>query len=144
MKDLVTYIAKSITLEPEKIEVQSELSEDGTNIITITAPQSQVGRIIGKMGKTINALRTIIKSSFPNERFRLEIDEVPGEAIDQQISTTEDQVPQTTPETQEVEQTETEPVVQEQPLAETEPQPTPVEPVAQVTEPTTEETPKEK
>jgi uncharacterized protein len=104
MKDLVTYIVKSITLEPEKIIVDSETAEDGTNIITITAPQSQVGRIIGKMGKTINALRTIIKSSFPNERFRLEINEVPSEestdnlaqeapVSEDQISTQEDQLP---------------------------------------------------
>jgi uncharacterized protein len=104
MKDLVTYIVKSVTLEPEKIIVDSETAEDGTNIITITAPQSQVGRIIGKMGKTINALRTIIKSSFPNERFRLEINEVPSEestdnlaqeapVSEDQISTQEDQLP---------------------------------------------------
>jgi len=93
MKDLVAYISKSITLEPEKIEVHSEISEDGTNIITISAPQSQVGRIIGKMGKTINALRTIIKSSFPNERFRLEINEIPGENLNQEISTREEPTP---------------------------------------------------
>ncbi len=93
MKDLVAYIAKSITLEPEKIEVHSEVSEDGTTIITISAPQSQVGRIIGKMGKTINALRTIIKSSFPNERFRLEINEI-SEDLGQEISTTEEPAPE--------------------------------------------------
>lgn len=114
MKDLVAYIAKSITLEPEKIEVHSEISEDGTNIITISAPQSQVGRIIGKMGKTINALRTIIKSSFPNERFRLEINEIPGEDLNQEISTREEPV-------SEVESTpETEPVTKVEPTPQTE------------------------
>lgn len=114
MKDLVAYIAKSITLEPEKIEVHSEISEDGTNIITISAPQSQVGRIIGKMGKTINALRTIIKSSFPNERFRLEINEIPGEGLNQEISTREEPVSEakSTP--------ETEPVTKVEPTPQTE------------------------
>lgn len=107
MKDLVAYIAKSITLEPEKIEVHSEVSEDGTTIITISAPQSQVGRIIGKMGKTINALRTIIKSSFPNERFRLEINEI-SEDLGQEISTREESIPEpeTTLETEPAQETE--------------------------------------
>lgn len=59
MKDLLEFLAKSVTGD-EKVEV-SEESEEGQTVLTIKAPKDKIGLLIGKAGKTIRALRLLVK-----------------------------------------------------------------------------------
>lgn len=60
MQDILQFILKNITTVPEdvKIEVQDE---EGTSNYIVTVNPADVGRIIGKEGKVIKAIRTIMR-----------------------------------------------------------------------------------
>ncbi|MDD3647603.1 MAG: KH domain-containing protein [Candidatus Dojkabacteria bacterium] len=59
MKDLLVYILEQITLSPEKVSV-SESEDEGATVFSINAEDEDKGRIIGKGGKNIKAIRDII------------------------------------------------------------------------------------
>jgi hypothetical protein len=60
MQDILQFILKNITTVPDdvKIEVQEE---EGTSNYIVTVNPADVGRIIGKEGKVIKAIRTIMR-----------------------------------------------------------------------------------
>ncbi|MCD6568061.1 MAG: KH domain-containing protein [Dehalococcoidia bacterium] len=74
MKDLVEYIAKSITAEPDEVKVTEEDSDEGILIKLEVAPDDK-GRVIGKQGRVAEAMRTLIrvKAARAETRARLEI-----------------------------------------------------------------------
>ena len=59
MKDLLTFILKGITGKKD-VEVLEETEGDRTHFL-IKAPEDSVGIIIGKEGKTIKAIRSLLK-----------------------------------------------------------------------------------
>ena len=61
MKDLVTYIVKAIVEKPDEVSIEESVLADGKIILTIHTAPSDVGLVIGKMGKTINAIRSLVK-----------------------------------------------------------------------------------
>lgn len=60
MKDTLTFILKQITDHPDDIEVSEETTEDRT-VLTIRANPEDLGKIIGKSGRIIRAIRDLIK-----------------------------------------------------------------------------------
>jgi hypothetical protein len=64
IKDLVAYFVKTIVSQPEKIAV-SEMETPEKHTITISVAQEDRGRVIGKDGKTIRAIRNCVESVFP-------------------------------------------------------------------------------
>ena len=71
MQELLEYILKN-SFGNENITV-SATEEDGNVILTIHAPQDEIGRIIGKGGKVINAIKQIIKIQAIKQNKRVEI-----------------------------------------------------------------------
>lgn len=60
MKDFLKKIAAAIVENPDQIEISSEEGE-GAVIYTILVPESEVGKIIGKEGKVITAIRCLAR-----------------------------------------------------------------------------------
>lgn len=71
MRELLEYILTN-TIANEAITV-TESEEDGSTILTIHAPQEEIGRIIGKGGKVINAMKQLVKIQAIRENKRVEI-----------------------------------------------------------------------
>lgn len=71
MQELLEYILKE-SFNNEAITVTSS-DEDGNVILTIHAPQEEIGRIIGKGGKVINAMKQLIKIQAIKQNKRVEI-----------------------------------------------------------------------
>ena len=65
MKDLLEYIVKSIVNEPDSVVVEEKESVDfpGLTILSISVAESDKGVVIGRKGRTINAIRDIITIS---------------------------------------------------------------------------------
>ena len=61
MKELIEFIAKSLVEKPDAVTVSEEEAEDGTILIKLAAAQEDMGRIIGKQGRTAKAMRTLLK-----------------------------------------------------------------------------------
>lgn len=59
IKDLVEYIAKSLVDETGRIEI-SEITGNQTNIIELKVAKEDIGKVIGRQGRTADAIRTII------------------------------------------------------------------------------------
>ncbi len=61
MKDLVVTIAKSLVDTPGMVEVSEEM-EDDTTVIKLSVAKEDMGRIIGKEGRTAKAIRTLLNA----------------------------------------------------------------------------------
>jgi len=62
MKDLIDYIAKSLVDRPESVTVR-ETEGEKTTIIELRVAQEDLGKVIGKQGRTARAMRTIINAA---------------------------------------------------------------------------------
>lgn len=71
MKETLEYILKAI-IDNKDITV-TESEDEGSIILTIHAPQDEIGRIIGKGGKVINAMKQLVKIQAIRENKRVEI-----------------------------------------------------------------------
>jgi predicted RNA-binding protein YlqC (UPF0109 family) len=62
MKELLEHIVKSIVNNPEEVSVEERESIDfpGLTILTIDVAESDKGVVIGRKGRTINAIRDLI------------------------------------------------------------------------------------
>ncbi|MEK6223730.1 MAG: KH domain-containing protein [Candidatus Dadabacteria bacterium] len=59
LNELVTFIAQSLVDSPEKVEVH-EIAGEQTTVLELRVAQEDLGKIIGKQGKTAKAIRTIL------------------------------------------------------------------------------------
>ena len=60
--DFAEYLVKSITKEPELVKVSLFPADDDITILEILVPESDMGRVIGKNGKTSTSIRTLIQA----------------------------------------------------------------------------------
>ena len=72
--DTLTYLVKAIVTDSSSIVVDSR-EENGITILEVSAAPEFIGQIIGKEGKIIKSLRTILNLSFPNVHYTLDIKE---------------------------------------------------------------------
>ncbi|MCX7914078.1 MAG: KH domain-containing protein [Thermodesulfovibrionales bacterium] len=59
MKALIEAMAKSLVDKPEEVRV-SEIDGEKTTVYELRVAQSDLGKVIGKQGKTARAMRTIL------------------------------------------------------------------------------------
>ena len=62
MKELITYIAKALVDNPEQVDV-SEVEGNQTSVLELKVAKEDLGKVIGKQGRTARAMRTILKPS---------------------------------------------------------------------------------
>jgi len=67
MKELIEFIAKSLVESPDAVTVNEELDEEGAVLIKLSAAQEDMGRIIGKQGRTAKAMRTLLNAKATRE-----------------------------------------------------------------------------
>lgn len=74
MRDMIEYIAKNLVEKPDSVVV-NEVAGEKTTIIEVSVDREDIGRIIGKKGRTARALRTILNAAAmkQNKRAALEI-----------------------------------------------------------------------
>jgi len=62
LKDLIEYIAKSLVDSPNEVMV-SEVEGEQTTIYELKVAQGDIGKIIGKQGRTARSIRNILSSA---------------------------------------------------------------------------------
>ncbi|HUV78900.1 MAG: KH domain-containing protein [Deltaproteobacteria bacterium] len=62
MKDLIKYIAQALVDNPEVVEV-SEVEGNQTSVLELKVAQEDLGKVIGKQGRTARAMRTILSAA---------------------------------------------------------------------------------
>lgn len=73
MKELVIAIAKALVDKPELVDVK-EVTGESTSIFELRVDSSDRGKIIGKEGRIISAIRTIISSAGAKLKKRITIE----------------------------------------------------------------------
>jgi uncharacterized protein len=73
MSDLVLEIARALVDSPENVSVEVISEAEGT-ILRLRVAQSDVGKVIGKQGRTARSLRTILSAASMKQRHRFSLD----------------------------------------------------------------------
>ena len=69
MKDLITYIAKALVDNPEVVAV-NEVEGNQTSVLELKVAKEDLGKVIGKQGRTARALRTVVSASATKNHMR--------------------------------------------------------------------------
>ncbi|MCK4650550.1 KH domain-containing protein [Candidatus Babeliales bacterium] len=69
LKELVEYIVKKLVDRPESVSI-SEICGEQATIIELRVAPEDLGKVIGKEGKTARAIRTIVHAAASKERKR--------------------------------------------------------------------------
>ena len=62
MRDLIFYIAKALVDEPEQVSVE-EVEGNQTSVLELKVAKEDLGKVIGKQGRTARAMRTILSAA---------------------------------------------------------------------------------
>ena len=75
MRDAIEIIVKALVDDDESVDVREVEQRNGSTLIEVRVSPGDVGKIIGKQGKTIRALRSLarIAGNKTNRRYLLEI-----------------------------------------------------------------------
>ncbi|MCX7817000.1 MAG: KH domain-containing protein [Syntrophales bacterium] len=62
MKELIKYIAQALVDHPDQVQV-SEIVGEQTSVIELRVAKEDLGKVIGKQGRTAKAMRTILSAA---------------------------------------------------------------------------------
>lgn len=75
MQDLIEYVARQLVAHPDEVSV-AEVPSGRLTIYEISVAEDDVGKIIGRQGKVIRALRSLVKASATRQGIRVDVDVV--------------------------------------------------------------------
>jgi uncharacterized protein len=62
LKELIEYMAKALVDNPDQVKV-SEIEGEKTSVIELNVSKDDLGKVIGKQGRTARAMRTILSAA---------------------------------------------------------------------------------
>ena len=74
MEDLLAYLARSLVDRPDEVSVESFEEEDGTIVLELYVGEDDAGKVIGRGGRTVAALRTVMKAASVRHGHRVLVD----------------------------------------------------------------------
>ena len=74
MRDLLVYLARSLVDRPDDVRVEEFEEDDGTLVLELSVDDDDYGQIIGRGGRTAQALRTVVKAAAVKDNRRVLID----------------------------------------------------------------------
>jgi uncharacterized protein len=76
VEDLLEYLARSLVDKPDEVRVEGFDEEDGTIVLELHVADDEAGKVIGRGGRTVAALRMIMKAASAREGNRVLVDVV--------------------------------------------------------------------
>jgi predicted RNA-binding protein YlqC (UPF0109 family) len=73
MKDLLHYIVTSIVDKKDAVLIEEEIQDDGTVTLRLRVDDADMGKVIGKEGRVIKAIRSIVRIAAIRERKKVYI-----------------------------------------------------------------------
>ena len=74
MKELLEYVARGLVEHPDDVEVTEVHEEDGTIILELSVGEDDYGSVIGRGGRTAQAIRTVVKAAAAKDNRRVFVD----------------------------------------------------------------------
>ena len=74
MRELLEYLTKLLVDHPERVKVEEFEEDDGTLVLELTVADDDYGKVIGRGGRTAQALRTLVKAAAVKDNRRVLVD----------------------------------------------------------------------
>ena len=75
MKELVEYVVRNLVDDPERVVV-TEVPQSNLTIYEVEVAEDDMGKIIGRQGRMINGLRTLVKAAAVRRNMRVNVEVV--------------------------------------------------------------------
>ena len=73
MKELIAFVARTLVDNPDEVHV-STFDRDQSTVIELEVAEADLGKVIGRQGRTARALRTLLSAAGQNTRRRYTLD----------------------------------------------------------------------
>ena len=73
MKELIEFLAKSLVDEPDEVELRTR-NREGATVIELMVAENDLGKVIGRQGRTARAMRTLLQAAGQKNRRRYSLD----------------------------------------------------------------------
>jgi len=74
LRELVEYIAKAITTNPDDVVVEQDSDEEGRIVLTLKVHPDDKGRVIGKQGRIAQSMRSLLRVAAVKEGVHITLD----------------------------------------------------------------------
>ena len=74
MRDLLVYLARALVDHPDRVKVEEFEEDDGTLVLELSVADDDYGQVIGRGGRTAQALRSVVKAAAVKDNRRVLID----------------------------------------------------------------------
>ena len=74
MRDLLVYLARALVDHPDRVTVEEFEEDDGTLVLELSVAEDDYGQVIGRGGRTAQALRTVVKAAAVKDNRRVLVD----------------------------------------------------------------------
>jgi predicted RNA-binding protein YlqC (UPF0109 family) len=72
--DLLEYLARGLVDEPDAVRVERTEREDGVVVLMLHVAPDDVGKVIGRQGRLVRALRTVVRAAATRSRERVAVE----------------------------------------------------------------------
>ena len=76
MKDLIEFLTRALVDHPDDVSVEAFEEDDGTIVYEVRVAEDDVGKVIGRSGRTVNAVRAVVRAAAMREGRRVLVDVV--------------------------------------------------------------------
>jgi uncharacterized protein len=74
MRDLLESLVRRLVDHPDRVTVEEFEEDDGTVVLELAVAEDDYGKVIGRGGRTANALRAVVKAAAVKENRRVLVD----------------------------------------------------------------------
>jgi uncharacterized protein len=74
VKELLIYLAQGLVDRPGDVTVEQFEEDDGTVVLELAVGEDDYGKVIGRGGRTAQALRTVVRAAAASEKRRVLVD----------------------------------------------------------------------
>ena len=74
MEDLLEFLARSLVDKPDEVSVEGFEEDDGTVVLEVHVAEDDVGKVIGRGGRTVSSLRTVMRAVASRQDGRVLVD----------------------------------------------------------------------
>ena len=74
MRELLEYLVRSLVDRPDEVEIEEFTEDDGTVVFELSVADDDYGKVIGRGGRTAQAIRTVVKAAGARDERRVLVD----------------------------------------------------------------------
>ena len=74
MKEFLEYLARALVDQPDRVRVEEFEEDDGTLVLELSVDDDDYGQVIGRGGRTAQALRAVVKAAAVKDNRRVLVD----------------------------------------------------------------------